>query len=84
MELTARIVNDQRRVATSLLETSTSGFTVWDLRTFWRATDCLLVVAGVENFTDKQYREHLDFRAENGIAVYQPGVNFYFGSELSY
>ena len=34
VELTARIVNDQRRVATSLLETPTSGFTVWDLRTF--------------------------------------------------
>lgn len=84
VELTARIVNDQRRVATSLLETPTSGFTVWDLRTFWRATDCLLIVTGVENFTDKQYREHLDFRAENGIAVYQPGINFYVGGELTY
>jgi hypothetical protein len=31
-----------------------------------------------------QYREHLDFRSENGIAVSQPGVSFYFGSELTY
>ena len=41
-------------------------------------------VAGVENFTDKTYREHLDFRSLNGISVFQPGVSFYVGSDLSY
>ena len=38
------------------------------------------VVAGVENFTDRNYGEHFDLRTQDGIAVYQPGVNFYFGS----
>lgn len=28
------------------------------------------------------YREHLDYRAGRG--VFQPGVNFYFASELTY
>ncbi|MBI3468762.1 MAG: TonB-dependent receptor [Planctomycetes bacterium] len=82
VELAARIVDQQDRVATSLLEQETAGFTLWDLRSYWRATDSLLVVAGVENLTDKQYREHLDLRTGNG--VFQPGVNFYFGFELSY
>jgi outer membrane receptor protein involved in Fe transport len=39
-------------------------------------------VAGVENFTDKQYHEHLDLRTGRG--VFQPGVSFYFGIELNY
>ena len=84
VELSARVVDSQHRVAASLLETPTSGFTVWDLRSYWQATDALLCVAGVENFTDQDYREHFDFRSQNGNAVYQPGVNFYFGSELTY
>ena len=42
------------------------------------------MVAGVENLFDKTYREHLDFRASNGIQIYQPGTNFYIGSDLTY
>lgn len=84
VELSARLVDNQDRIATSLLETPTPGFAVFDLRGYWQATDRLLCLAGVENFTDRNYREHLDFRSPSGIAVFQPGVNFYFGSELSY
>ena len=68
----------------SLLESASPGFTTWNLRGFWNATDRLQLVAGVENFTDKNFREHLDFRSPSGIRVFQPGVNFYFGSELNY
>ncbi len=82
VELTARIVATQDRVATSLGETQTPDFTVWDIRTFWNVTDDLLLTAGVENFTDKFYREHLDYRS--GLGVFRPGVNFYFGTELTY
>jgi len=78
------VVVEQDRGAASLLETPTPGFTACDLRSYWRSNDRWLLVSGVENFTDKFYREHLDLRCPNGIAVYQPGVNFYFGSELSY
>jgi iron complex outermembrane receptor protein len=84
LELYARVVEDQERVAASLLESATPGFTVWDARAFVRPWDNLLLATGVENFTDKNYREHLDFRSQNGRQVLQPGVNFYFGSELTY
>ena len=70
--------------AASLAESPTPGFTVWDLRGSWQAFDDLLLVAGVENFTDNNYQEHLDFRSQNGIRVFQPGVNFYLGADLTY
>lgn len=84
VEVYARVVDNQNRVAASLLESTTPGFTVWDARAFWGPREGVLLTAGVENFTDKTYREHLDFRSTNGIQVLRPGVNFYFGGELSY
>jgi outer membrane receptor protein involved in Fe transport len=84
MEISAHVVDNQDRVAVSLLETPTPGFTVWDIRGYWQPSDALLIVAGVENFTNKNYREHFDYRARNGIQMFQPGVNFYFGTELIY
>ena len=84
LELSARIIDNQDRVAVSLLESSSPGFTTWNLRGFWHATERLQLVGGVENFTDKNFREHLDFRSPSGTRVFQPGVNFYFGSELNY
>ena len=84
VELSSRIVNDQDRIARSLLESETPGFTTWDIRTFWQATNQLTIVAGVENLTDKDYREHFDFRSLTGRSIRQPGRNFYFGSQLVY
>jgi outer membrane receptor protein involved in Fe transport len=87
VELSARIVNRQDRVATSLFELPTPGFTVWDLRGVWQATHRLLLVGGVENFTDRNYREHLDFHPQpdsENLTVFQPGMNFYCGGELTY
>lgn len=84
VELAARMVGAQDRVASSLLESTTPGFTVFDLRTHWLVNHHLSFVSGVENITDKNYREHFDFRSASGLSVYQPGVNFYFGSELQY
>ena len=86
VELTTRIVSAQNRVASSLLETPTSGFTVWDLRGYWQVSDSLLVTLGVENFTDEDYREYLDFRplSGGGLATFQPGANFYVGAELTW
>ncbi len=84
LELYARVVAAQNRVARSLLESTTPGFTVWDVRTYLRPRDNLLLVSGIENFTDKNYREALDFRSQSGRQVLQPGINFYFGTELTY
>lgn len=82
VEVSTRIVDNQDRVATSLLERETPGFTTFDVRAFWHVNAKLLLVSGVENITDKHYREHLDLRTGRG--VFQPGVNFYFGCELTY
>ena len=84
LELSARVVDRQDRVATSLLESTTPGFTVWDLRSFWSPRDQWLLVGGVENFTNKQYQEHLDYHAISGQSVYRPGVTFYMGTQWTY
>lgn len=84
LELVARIVDRQERVAVSLREQPTSGFAVWDLRGIWRCGDSLRMVAGVENFFDRSYREHLDYRSAFGAAVLQPGRNLYVGTEAVY
>ncbi|MDA1013286.1 MAG: TonB-dependent receptor [Planctomycetota bacterium] len=82
LELSARVVDNQDRVATSLLEQETGGFTTYDLRGYLQATEAILIVAGVENLTDKNYREHFD--ARNVTTVFQPGINFYLGTEVNY
>jgi outer membrane receptor protein involved in Fe transport len=82
IELAARTVDKQDRVASSLLEQPTPGFTTFDARGYWKATEQLRLTLGVENLTDKHYREHLDLRTGQG--VFQPGINFYAGVELQY
>ncbi|MCA9122834.1 MAG: TonB-dependent receptor [Planctomycetaceae bacterium] len=84
VELGARIVDQQDRVAQSLLESTTPGFTVWDIRAAWQPSDRFNIVCGIENFTDRAYREHLDYRSPDGFQVFQPGINFYAGSEVLY
>lgn len=86
IELSARIVDNQDRVASSLLELATPGFTTWDLRSVWQSQRFagLTVFAGVENFTDKAFREHLDFQSRSGVNVLQPGSNFYVGTDWVY
>ncbi len=81
VELSARIVDDQDRIAATLEEITTPGFTTYDIRTYARKGSWLLT-AGVENLTDKFYREHIDYRA--GLGVFRPGINFYTGLEVAY
>ncbi|MBI1312070.1 TonB-dependent receptor [bacterium] len=81
-EFVTRLVSSQNRVARTLNEQATAGFATFDIRTAFRPTDNLSIIFGVENLADKFYREHLDLRTGRG--VYQPGRNFYFGTELVY
>ncbi|QEG40538.1 TonB-dependent receptor [Roseimaritima ulvae] len=81
VEFMARVVDNQDRIAATLQEIETPGFTVYNIRTYQRY-GTLLVTAGVENLTDKFYREHIDYRS--GLGVFRPGVSFYFGGELTY
>ena len=82
VEFSARIVDSQDRVASSIGELPTAGFTVYNLRGFWQATERLTLVGGVENLTDKFYREHLDLRTGRG--VFQPGITFYTGAQMNW
>jgi len=86
IEVSARVVDNQDRVASSLLETATAGFTTWDTRAVFRARKIkgLVIATGVENMFDLRYREHFDFRNSSGVSVYQPGANFYVSTSLNY
>jgi iron complex outermembrane receptor protein len=86
VELSNRIVSGQKRVASSLLESTTAGFSTWDIRSVFRPAinDRLVIATGVENIFDRQYREHFDFRTPSGLSVFQPGANFYLSSSLTY
>jgi len=96
IEFSSRLVGRQNLVAQSLRELSTDEFATFDLRAFWQATDNLTLTGGVENLTDNQYREHFDSRQQDVFVgggtvniggtgnVFQPGISFYFGSELRY
>lgn len=87
VELSARLVSAQNNVAYSLGELPSSGFTVFDVRTFWRVSDNWLVSFGCENVGDRLYREHLDPVSGNLIGVdpmFRPGTNFYLASQLTY
>jgi iron complex outermembrane receptor protein len=87
LELSARVVAGQNNVATSLGEIATPGFTTFTARGFVRVTPTWLVSAGVENFGDKNYREHLDpisGNLQNVGALLRPGANFFFGVQATY
>ncbi len=87
VEFSARVVADQNNVATSLGEQQTSGFTVFNIRGYWKARENLLITTGVENLGDKNYREHLDPISGNILgsgALLRPGANFFFNTQVSY
>jgi iron complex outermembrane recepter protein len=81
-EFEVRMVDRQDRVATTLYEQVTPGFTILNARAFWRPWDDFGIFGGVENITDRFYREHLDFRTGRG--TFRPGVNFYLLTEIVY
>ncbi|QDV65719.1 TonB-dependent receptor [Crateriforma conspicua] len=81
IEFLTRIVDNQDRIADSLEEIETPGFTVYNLRTYARFNQWL-VTAGVENLSDKFYREHIDYRS--GLGVFRPGIGFYAGAQVNY
>lgn len=86
LEAYSRIVDDQERVAASLLESTTPGFTVWNAAAFVKPTDRLTIVGGIDNITDKQYQEHLDFKSRNpdALSTFRSGISFYLGADLNY
>ena len=82
-QVAARFVATQDRVAQSLRETRTPGFTTFEWRGYWNPNDHLFLAAGVENITNKLYREHLDFRSDT-FSVFRPGVTAYLSTQITY
>jgi outer membrane receptor protein involved in Fe transport len=87
IELSARMVAGQNNVATSLNELPTPGFTVFSVRGYVRLREQWLLTAGVENFGDKNYREHLDPISGNLLGVgslFRPGATMFIGLQVYY
>lgn len=82
VQVWARVVASQNRVARTLREVPTPAFTTWNLLTSWQLTRHVLFVFGVENIGNKLYREHLDLRTSAGF--FQPGRNFFFTLQADY
>ena len=84
VEWSVRVVDNQDRVATSLFVLPTPGFATVDMRSYWQVDERVLLTAGVTNIGNRNYQEHVDPHARAvGFNVYQPGVNFYFGTEIT-
>ena len=84
VEITSRMVATQDQVATTLEEQITGGFTLFDIRSYWRPNNNMLFSAGIENLFNRQYREWADLRPSAGYTVFQPGFNAYVGLRLTY
>lgn len=87
-EFVARIVDNQDRVATSLFEAATPGFTTFDLHSRWQPTSLVAWTASVTNLTDKNYLEHFDphvlSAGSRNTTFRQPGRSFHVGAEFTY
>ena len=81
IELSVRMVGDQPRVANSLFEPTTPGFTVFYVRGYWKVSDHLRFSSGIENLAGRNYIDHLSVHAP---AVLEPGFNFYLSMQLDY
>ena len=81
-EIEARMVARQDRVAESLNEVTSAGFTIFNVRGYWQVNKNFLVTGGVDNLFDRFYREHLDLRT--GLGVFQPGISPYVGAEVNW
>ncbi|HND55729.1 MAG TPA: TonB-dependent receptor, partial [Pirellulaceae bacterium] len=92
VEFGTRIVASQTRVADAgsltVAENATPGFTVTDIRGFYRLSQVWALVSGVENVGNRFYQEHLDSRVDLNYnaagGVYRPGTNFYLTAEARY
>ena len=81
LEFSARVVDNQDRVAATLDEVATPGFTTFDLRAY-RAVENWLFTFGFENLGNKFYQEHVDYRT--GLGVFRPGITGYMSAEVTY
>jgi len=68
---------DSQRVPTAGTEFGTPGYLIGSLYAGWQVNERLQLNAGLENFTDEDYRVH-------GSGVNGQGINFTFGGKLTW
>ncbi len=82
-----RFVDQQDRTAASFAETTTPGFSVFDLRAGWKPTGALTLGLAVRNLFDRHYYEHLNRSfvnmPESGV-LFEPGRNVSLFARLSF
>lgn len=86
IEFAANVIDNQDRVASSLRELITPGYTTYDILANARMTDSFTLTGGVRNFTDKYYQTYFDTRQAGAApitTVFQPGITFFFGCEYT-
>jgi len=92
VEFYALLDAPQDQVASSLGEVATPGFTIFNIRGFWRVRKNVLLTAGIENMFDRNYRTHLDLLtgvlapggAPSGPGVLEPGFSPYVGLQMTW
>ena len=92
VEYTMRLVDDQDRISSVGFtgEVATPGFNTHSIRGYYRATDTIVLIAGVDNLGDALYREHLDtrFNLTAGVdparGILRRGVSYYFAMQAEY
>lgn len=84
----ARIVDDQIRVADSLFEDQTAGFLVYGVSGHVRVGESMRISSAIENLFDNTYTEHGSLVVVNPAGarsfVKEPGINWRLGVELEY
>lgn len=84
IELYANLMADQDKIAEG--ETATKGYATYDLNIFSEpvkmGTASLKIFGGIENITDRAYRNHL--ATNRGINKYEPGRNFYIRMKIGF
>lgn len=83
-----RMVHGQDYLADSLFELPTDGYTICDVRGYFRVSDNLRLTGAVENIFDRVYTQHgsLVINDVNGNVsfVKEPGITFLAGAEFTY
>lgn len=78
-EFRAWIVDNQDRLASSLLEQATPGFARFDLLAYCQASDQVRITTGFENIGNRAYVEHLSV---HNPLVLEPGFQFYLATRI--
>jgi outer membrane receptor protein involved in Fe transport len=88
MELVARFVDDQDRVATRYAELPTPGFGVWYVRGNYQVGEHLRLFSSIDNLFDRVYWEHGSLAIVNPQGtidfVKEPGISWIFGFEAKF